>query len=165
VIVKARVFAKRGSNQVYNTIPKSRECLMVNYVINARGNCLLGFNIFRGEQIMDDCSKLWKKTYLCQPWPLVLGNQEKIENLKRRSRLDLPSPFIPRILWTLWTSQFVEFSKFKLTQRANALSPPMFFFSFLLSLSSPLIIFFPFPFLFLFSFSSSSFSYNSCCYC
>lgn len=64
--------------------------------------------------------------------------------------MDFPSPFIPRILWTLWTSQFVEFSKFKPTQRANALSPPMFFFP--SSFPFLLLLSFFFPFFFFSSF-------------
>ncbi len=35
---------------MYNSIPKSREWLIVNCVVNAVGTTLLGFYIFRGEK-------------------------------------------------------------------------------------------------------------------
>ncbi len=52
--------AKQGSQQVYNTMPKSREWLIVNYIINVVGTTLLGFYIFRGEKIHDDYIQLYK---------------------------------------------------------------------------------------------------------
>jgi hypothetical protein len=52
--------ARRGSNQVYNTILKSREWLTGNFVINVVGDCLPGFYIFKGEWIRDDYSRLCK---------------------------------------------------------------------------------------------------------
>jgi len=42
--------AKRNSQQVYNTIPKSREWLIINCVINAIRSILLGFYIFKGKK-------------------------------------------------------------------------------------------------------------------
>jgi hypothetical protein len=48
------VFAKKGSQQVYNTIPKSREWMIVNYAINAAGGVLPSFYIFKGERIGKD---------------------------------------------------------------------------------------------------------------
>jgi hypothetical protein len=39
----ARVLAKRGSHQVYNTIPKSKEWLTIDCVVNATKTTLLGF--------------------------------------------------------------------------------------------------------------------------
>jgi hypothetical protein len=33
----AKVLAKQGSQQVYNTIPKSKEWLIINYVVKASG--------------------------------------------------------------------------------------------------------------------------------
>jgi hypothetical protein len=48
------VFAKRVSHQVYNTIPKSREWLTINYVVNATGTTMPGFYIFRGKRICDN---------------------------------------------------------------------------------------------------------------
>jgi hypothetical protein len=43
------VLAKRGMNIVYNIIPKSRECLTINCVMNAARDILPGFYIFKGE--------------------------------------------------------------------------------------------------------------------
>ncbi len=57
---KARVPAKRGSHQVYNTIPKSKEWLIVNYVVNVVGITLLWFYIFRGKTKCDDYVQLCK---------------------------------------------------------------------------------------------------------
>jgi hypothetical protein len=51
---KAIVLVRKGSNQVYNTIPKSRKWLMMNSVVNAIGDCLPGFYIFKCERIKDD---------------------------------------------------------------------------------------------------------------
>ncbi len=45
---------------MYNTIPKYREWLIVNYVVNAIGITLLRFYIFRGERICDDYIQLYK---------------------------------------------------------------------------------------------------------
>ncbi len=47
-------FGKCGSQHVYNTIPKSREWLTINYVVNVVGTTLPRFYIFRGEKICDD---------------------------------------------------------------------------------------------------------------
>jgi len=62
---------------VYNTIPKSKVWLIINYVINVVGTTLLGFYIFRRERICDGyiqryrlgtCmvmqSKAWMTTFL-----------------------------------------------------------------------------------------------------
>ncbi len=46
----AQMLAKRGSQQVYNTIPKSGEWMIVNNVINVVGGILLGFYIFKFER-------------------------------------------------------------------------------------------------------------------
>jgi hypothetical protein len=48
------MLAKRGSQQVYNTILKSRERMTVDCVVNAIGSILLNFYIFKGE-IREDC--------------------------------------------------------------------------------------------------------------
>jgi hypothetical protein len=50
----AQVLAKRRSQQVYSTISKSREWMIINYAINAVGGILLGFYIFQGERITKD---------------------------------------------------------------------------------------------------------------
>jgi hypothetical protein len=47
--VGAWVLSKRGSNEVYNTIPKSQEWLIINCIINVAHGSLLGFYIFRGD--------------------------------------------------------------------------------------------------------------------
>ncbi len=54
------MLAKRGSQQVYNTIPKSREWMIVNCVINVIGGVLLGFYIFKGERIKEDYIQQYK---------------------------------------------------------------------------------------------------------
>jgi hypothetical protein len=46
--------AKRGSQIVYSTIPKFREWLIVNCIVNDVGSILMGFYIFRGERLHDD---------------------------------------------------------------------------------------------------------------
>jgi hypothetical protein len=48
------MLAKRGSQQVYNTIPKSREWMIINNVINVVGGILLGFYIFKFERSRED---------------------------------------------------------------------------------------------------------------
>jgi hypothetical protein len=48
------VLAKRGSQQVYNTIPKSREWMIVNCAINAIRGIHHGFYIFKCERIRED---------------------------------------------------------------------------------------------------------------
>jgi hypothetical protein len=47
------MLAKRGSQQVYNTIPKSKEWMIINCVVNATRNILLSFYIFKGERIKE----------------------------------------------------------------------------------------------------------------
>jgi len=49
------MLVKIGSQQVYNTIPKSKEWLIFNYAINDAWGFLLRFYIFRGENNKDDC--------------------------------------------------------------------------------------------------------------
>ncbi len=45
---------------MYNIIPKSKEWLIVDYVVNVIGTTLPGFYIFRGERIYDDYIQLCK---------------------------------------------------------------------------------------------------------
>jgi hypothetical protein len=45
---------------VYNSIPKSREWLTINYVVNVIGTTLLRFYVFKGDKIQDDCIQLYK---------------------------------------------------------------------------------------------------------
>ncbi len=45
---------------MYNTIPKSREWLIVNCVVNAIGTSLLRFYIFSGKRIHDDYIEHYK---------------------------------------------------------------------------------------------------------
>jgi hypothetical protein len=50
---------------VYNTIPKSREWLIINCVINAIRTSLPWFYIFRGKKIQDDYIQHYKTiTYM-----------------------------------------------------------------------------------------------------
>ncbi len=60
-----RVLAKRSSEQVYNTIPKSREWLYFNYIVNAVRTTFPRFYIFKGEKIWNDYLQLCKpRTYM-----------------------------------------------------------------------------------------------------
>jgi hypothetical protein len=52
-----KVVAKRGSQQVYNTILKSKDWLIINYIINVKAGFLLGFYIFKGERIKENYIK------------------------------------------------------------------------------------------------------------
>jgi hypothetical protein len=54
------VLARRGSNVVYSTIPKSREWLTINCVVNVEGGVLPRFYIFKGERLQDDYIKFCK---------------------------------------------------------------------------------------------------------
>jgi hypothetical protein len=45
---------------MYNTTPKSKEWLIVNYVVNVTGTTLLGFYIFRREKIRDNYIQVYK---------------------------------------------------------------------------------------------------------
>jgi len=56
----ARVLVKRGSHQVYNIIPKSKEWLIINYVVNVLGITLPRFYIFRRKMIHDDYIQFYK---------------------------------------------------------------------------------------------------------
>jgi hypothetical protein len=47
---------------MYNIIPKSKEWLTINFVVNAAGTTLLGFYIFRGKMICDNYIQF------CKPW-------------------------------------------------------------------------------------------------
>jgi len=61
----ARVLAKRGTNTVYNIIPKFSKSLTINCVVNATGDILLRFYIFKSEQLQDDYIQLCKPgTYM-----------------------------------------------------------------------------------------------------
>jgi hypothetical protein len=46
-----RFLAKRGLQDVYNTIPKSQEWLTTNFVINVVGATLPAFYIFKGSKM------------------------------------------------------------------------------------------------------------------
>jgi hypothetical protein len=39
----AKVLTKQRSHQIYNTIPKSKEWLTINYVVNVTRKCYQGF--------------------------------------------------------------------------------------------------------------------------
>jgi hypothetical protein len=54
------MLAKKGSQQVYNIIPKSREWMTANCAVNATRGILLGFYIFKGERIKEDYIQQWK---------------------------------------------------------------------------------------------------------
>lgn len=56
----AKVLVKKGSNAIYNTIPKSREWLTINYAINDVIANLLRFYIFKGERLQDNYIKVFK---------------------------------------------------------------------------------------------------------
>jgi hypothetical protein len=65
--------ARKGSNVVYNTIPKYREWLTINCVMNVAKGVLLRFYIFKGEELQDDdikfsklgtCMLMQKKTWM-----------------------------------------------------------------------------------------------------
>jgi hypothetical protein len=46
-----KILTKRGSNEVYSTIPKSWEQLYINIAMNVIKVVLLEFYIFRGETL------------------------------------------------------------------------------------------------------------------
>jgi hypothetical protein len=48
------VLTKRGSQQVYSTILKSKEWMIINCVINVVGGVLPRFYIFKDERIRED---------------------------------------------------------------------------------------------------------------
>jgi len=48
---QARVLAKHGSHQIYNTIPKSEEWFTTNCAINDVEEILLTFYISKGERM------------------------------------------------------------------------------------------------------------------
>lgn len=50
-LARARMWTNYDSQKFYNTIPKSKQCLIVNCVINALGKFLLTFYIFKGEKL------------------------------------------------------------------------------------------------------------------
>jgi hypothetical protein len=50
----AKVLAKQRSQQVYNTIPKSKEWLIINDVVKASGGFIPTFYIFKGEKLHDN---------------------------------------------------------------------------------------------------------------
>ncbi len=54
---QARVLARRGSHQIYNTIPRSKEWLTINYVVNAAKGSFPRFYIFKGKRIRHDYIK------------------------------------------------------------------------------------------------------------
>ena len=55
--IKGKISSKKGSKKVYNTIPKFKECRIVNFFINATSFFLPKFFIFKGERIKDDYIK------------------------------------------------------------------------------------------------------------
>jgi len=59
-LLGAMVLAKQGSHQMYNTIPKSREWLIINCVVNVVGTIMSGFYMFKGEWIHDDYIQFYK---------------------------------------------------------------------------------------------------------
>jgi hypothetical protein len=47
---KARMLPKRGSQQIYNIIPKSPKWLTINVIVNVVGSILLRLYIFGNER-------------------------------------------------------------------------------------------------------------------
>jgi hypothetical protein len=58
-IIRGKSIGKKRF-QSNSTIPRSREWMMVNYVVNATKNYLLGFYIFKGGWIRDNYIRLCK---------------------------------------------------------------------------------------------------------
>jgi hypothetical protein len=52
--------ARKGSNAIYNIIPKTREWLIVKYVVNAARGVIHGFYIFKCRKLRDDYIRLYK---------------------------------------------------------------------------------------------------------
>jgi hypothetical protein len=61
---KVRVPAKHGSQQVYKTIPKSRERFTMNCGANIVKGFLLAFYIFKGGKLQQDYIKDYKPSTL-----------------------------------------------------------------------------------------------------
>ncbi len=64
----ANILAKQGSQQVYIIIPKLREWLIVNCIINTFRKSLPRFYIFKREKIRDDYIKLCKQITCMAMW-------------------------------------------------------------------------------------------------
>jgi hypothetical protein len=54
------VLARRRSNAVYSTIPKSQEWLIINCVVNVTNGSLLSFYFFKGEWLINNYINLCK---------------------------------------------------------------------------------------------------------
>ncbi len=84
---RIRVMAKRGSHIVYKTIPKSHECLIVNYVVNVARTVLLRFYIFWRKRMCNDYIKQCKsKTFMAmqtKAWMMVFLFKEFLSFFKR----------------------------------------------------------------------------------
>ncbi len=57
---RAKVIAKKGSHQVYNTIPKFKEWLTINCEVNVVGGSIPRFYIFHDERIRGDYNMHYK---------------------------------------------------------------------------------------------------------
>ncbi len=72
---------------MYNTIPKSKAWLNVNYVVNATRTTLSRFYIFRGEKIRDDYIQFCKLgTYMAmqsKAWMITFLFKEFLVSFKR----------------------------------------------------------------------------------
>ncbi len=63
--VKVRLLVRRGFQQVYNTIPQSKEWLTINCVVNATRITLPRVYISKRERIQNDYIQLCKaRTYM-----------------------------------------------------------------------------------------------------
>jgi hypothetical protein len=55
-----KFWQKRVSHHIYNTMPKCKEWLTINCVVNATKSSLLRFYIFKGEKIKNDYIKHYR---------------------------------------------------------------------------------------------------------
>jgi hypothetical protein len=63
--VIAKVLARWGLQQVYNTIPKAKEWFIINYVVNVTRTTMLGFYIFKGTKIWNDYIQFCNQGHVC----------------------------------------------------------------------------------------------------
>ncbi len=57
---RTKTMARKKSNVVYNTIPRSWEWLIINCVVKVIRGVLLGLKKFKGEKLQDDYTKFCK---------------------------------------------------------------------------------------------------------
>lgn len=118
--------ASQGSKDVCNTIPKSREWLIIIFFVNVAGVALFAFYIFKGSRMQEDYIKLCRQEHAWQcrkkfNWQLTSSSNGLLFFAFQRGFSREYTSFDPRWAWvtchytSTWTNNIIQIGHGNLT--------------------------------------------------